>query len=35
MTPTRYYLDCEFIDDGKTVDLISIGVEKPSAEETE
>jgi len=26
VTPTRYYLDTEFIDDGKTVDLISIGV---------
>ena len=22
----RYYLDCEFIEDGKTIDLISIGI---------
>lgn len=23
---TRYYVDCEFIDDGKAIDLISIGI---------
>jgi len=23
---TNYFLDCEFIEDGKTIDLISIGI---------
>lgn len=25
-TPTRYYVDCEFIEDGHTIDLLSIGI---------
>lgn len=26
VTPSRYFLDTEFIEDGKTIDLISIGI---------
>src|SRR5262249_22216429 len=25
-TPYRYFYDCEFIEDGRTIDLVSIGV---------
>src|SRR5690348_18356253 len=26
VTPVRYHYDCEFIEDGVTIDLVSIGV---------
>ena len=26
MSPIRYWYDCEFLEDGKTIDLISIGI---------
>lgn len=29
----KYFLDCEFIEDGKTIDLISIGLIKENGEE--